>query len=163
VRLNKVISIGVSMSGERYFKAPDNGALKLHSVPSIAKAFSNLYSSLGTPATWPQTYNVQSLSEIAVNGRPAYELRATYKHPSRVDHVVLDVDGKTFDPVQARWYYTNGATIVMNITEAVVDSAYRLPRTEIVNVHFPEYNGDATVEYGTYQINVEVPDSTFSP
>lgn len=162
-RVKEIISIRVRMSGERYFKAPDKGALKLHNVPAFAKMFSNLYASLGTPATWPQTYDVERVSSTVIQGRHVYELRATYKHPSRVDLVVLDVDGETFDPVEARWYYANGATIFMIITEDPVEGVYRLPKQETLEVHFPHYTGDATIEYGAYEINVDIPDSVFAP
>jgi hypothetical protein len=74
---------------------------------------------------------------------------------------MLDVDASTFDPVQARWYYKNGATIVMNIEEQVVQGNYRLPARESLNVHFPEYSGDAVVQFGTYVINQPIADAVF--
>jgi len=162
-RLKKGISIPVTMSGERYFKVPDKGALKLRGVPEIAKTFSSLYSSLGTPSTWPHTYNIRLVSVSIESGRPVYELSGTYKHPSSVDHVTLDVDGETFVPLEAHWFYTNGATIAMSITEGIVGGKYRLPLSESVDVHFPEYSGDASIEYGAYQLNVALPNSLFGP
>jgi hypothetical protein len=156
-----IVSIPVTLTGMRYFAVPDKEALKLNSVPSIAKVFSNLYASLGTPVTWPQTYNLQVVQPDHVAASPIYELRGTYKHASRVDHILLDVDATTYDPVEARWFYRNGATIVMTVQEESVGE-FRLPAVENVDVHFPGYSGNATIDYGTYSVNATVPDSVFN-
>jgi len=159
--VKKVISIPFTLTGDRYFAAPDKEALKLKSgVPAVGKAFSNIYSSLGTPATWPQTYSLQVVPPDHPTAQPIYELRGTYNRPSRVDHILLDVDAATFEPIEARWFYQNGATIVMNIQEESVGK-FRLPETENVDVHFPGYSGHATITYGTYSINTTLPDSAF--
>jgi len=158
------LSVPVTMDGNRYFKAPDSMAVKVNSgVPDVAKAFSNTYASLGTPLTWMKTYNMTLDSTgNSVNGRPVYTLRATYKHPSRVDHILLDVDTATADPVQARWFYTNGATIVMHLEHTLVNGQYRLPSRESLDVHFPQYTGSAVVAYGTYATNVPLDNSVFA-
>ena len=159
--VKKGISIPFSLSGERYFAAPDKGALKLKSVPAIAKAFSNLYTSLGTPLTWSQTYDLQVVTPDHVTTQPSYELLGTYKRSSSVDHILLDVDAATYDPVEVRWFYRNGATIVMNVQEESIGT-FRLPAVESVDIHFPGYSGHATIDYGTYNVNIDVPPSVFS-
>jgi len=159
--VKKVISIPFTLSGERYFASPDKEALKLKSVPAIAKAFSNLYASLGTPVTWPQTYNLQVVNPDHATAQPIYELLGTYKHPSSVDHILLDVDAGTYDPLEVRWFYRSGATIVMNVQEESV-GPFRLPAVENVDVNFPGYSGHATVTYGTYDINGTLPASLFT-
>lgn len=159
--IKKFISIPFTLSGERYFAAPDQEALKLKSVPAIAKAFSNIYSSLGTPLTWPKTYDLQVVTPDHVTPQPAYELRGTYKHSSNVDHILLDVDAATYDPIEVRWFYRNGATIVMNVQEESIGN-FRLPAVETVDVHFPSYSGHATINYGAYNVNIPIPASVFS-
>ena len=159
--VGKFISIHFTVSGERYFTAPDKEALKLKGVPAIAKAFSNIYSTLGTPLTWSQTYDLQVVTPDHPTAQPAYELLGTYKHPSNVDHILLDVDATTYDPVEVRWFYRNGATIVMNVQEESIGT-FRLPAVENVDVHFPGYSGHATISYGVYNVNVPVPPSVFS-
>jgi hypothetical protein len=155
------ISIPFTLTGERYFAAPDKEAIKLRGVPAVAKAFSDVYASLGTPLTWPQTYDLQVVSPDRTTSSPIYELRGTYKHPSSVDHILLDVDAATYDPVEARWFSRNGATIVMTVQEQRVGS-FRLPLVESVDVRFPGYSGHATIDYGTYTVNSILPDSAFS-
>ncbi len=159
--VKKGISIPFTLSGERYFAAPAKEALKLRSVPGLAKAFSNLYATLGTPATWPQTYDLQVVNPDHATAQPTYELLGTYRHPSSVDHILLDVDAATYDAVEVRWFYRNGATIVMNVQEESVGN-FRLPAVENVDVQFPQYKGHATIDYGTYSINSSVPESVFT-
>ena len=156
-----IISIPFTLSGERYFAAPDKEALKLRGVPAVAKAFSDVYASLGTPLTWPQTYNLQVVRPDHAAVSPIYELCGAYKHPSSVDHILLDVDATTYDPIEARWFYRNGATIVMTVQEESV-GAFRLPMVENVDVRFPAYSGHATIDYGTYNISGTLPASAFT-
>ena len=162
-RIRKVISVPVSMSGTRYFKLPDQEALKMKTVPAVAKPFQNAYTSLRTPATWSKTYDITEVTPSLSNGRPLYELQGVPKNKGHVDHILLDVDATTFDPVQARWFCTNGATIVMKIEEQLVDGKHRLPSLENLDVSFPGYRGSAVVHYGDYVINQNIPDSVFAP
>ncbi len=156
------ISVPVTMDGDRYFKAPDRIALKVRSgIPEVAKAFSNTYASLGSPATWPYTYNITSQAVADVEGHQAYALTAVYKRPSNVDHIVLDVDATTFDPIRAEWFYHNGATVVMHMQMDVVGGKYRLPQHEEVEATFPAYRGSADVTFGQYALNVPIDDSVF--
>lgn len=161
-RIHKGITLPVSMTGTRYFEAPDKESLKMNSVPTIAKAFQDVYASLGTPQTWPRTYDITVCTPAVSGDRPIYELRAVYKRESKVDHILLDVDATTFDPIQARWYYTSGATIVLNVEEQSVEGKYRLPAHETIDVAFPQYKGDADIRYGAYVINHPIPDSVFT-
>ena len=157
------ISVPVTMDGNRYFKAPDRSEVKINSgIPAIAKSFSNTYASLGTPSTWLYTYDFTSQTEGDVEGHHVYSLTAVYKKPSHVDHIVLDVDTTTFDPVRVQWFYKNGATLVMHIEENLVGSKYRLPQHEEVDASFPAYRGTADVTFGQYQLNVPIDDSVFS-
>lgn len=151
-----LLSLPVHMDGKRYFTAPDRSVLRMESVPAIAKQFSSMYASLGTPQTWPSTYDIVVEGPAEVSGRSVWRLRATYKRPSHVDHVLLYVDTSTYDAVEVGWFYRNGSTVVMDIDAETVDGKYRLPAREAIAAHFPDYSGNATVLYGTYETNVPV-------
>lgn len=155
-----IVSISVPLKGTRYFEEPDEEALKLDTVPAIAKPFQNIYASLGTPATWAQTYTITEVTPSPDAGPGVYELRGVYKRPSNVDYILLDVDATTFSPVLARWYYKNGSTVVMHVQEAVYGE-YRLPKHETVDVKFPQYTGSATIDYGTYSLNAHIDKAVF--
>ena len=151
-----------AMHGTRYFQTPDRDALVMSTIPASAKAFRNIYASLGTPSTWLGTYDIVLASAPAENARGVYELRGTYKRQSSVDHILLEVNATTFDPVVVRWFYRNGATIVMAIQEGAV-GRYRLPITETLEITFPSYRGNAVVSYGGYATNVGIPATIFGP
>lgn len=160
-RVRHIVSISVPLRGTRYFEEPDREALKLDTVPAIAKPFQNVYASLGTPATWAKTYNITEVTPSPDAGPDVYELRGVYAHPSNVDYILLDVDATTFTPVLARWYYKNGATVVMRVQEARYGN-YLLPKHETVDVHFPQYTGSATVDYGAYTLNTHIDKAVFN-
>lgn len=164
------ISVHVPLDGTRYFERPDKSTVKISNPPPQAKELASIYSWLGTPETWPSTYDI---ALVPAKSSGIYELRATYKPNSRthelldkaaqstVDYVLLDVDAQTFDPVRASWFYHNGSKIVMNIKTGAVGK-YRLPQSENVDMRLPGHSATAQVTYGTYQTNVSIPDSTFS-
>jgi hypothetical protein len=168
-----MFSVRVPLDGTRYYKVPDKSLLKMPKVPSEAKALVAVYSWVGTPVTWPSTYDISLESPKTIGTTAVYELRATYKpgattHAlldsaahSTVDHILLDVNSQTFDPVRATWHYRNGSTIVMNITAGSVDGKYRLPQHEDVDMSLPGQHATAQITYAAYQTNVAIPDSTF--
>jgi hypothetical protein len=164
-------SVRVPMDGMSYFKAPDKSMVKMTQVPSVAKDFTNIYGWVGTPHTWPSIYDI-TLEPTSSSG--IYELRGTYKANapthvaldksagSTLDHVLLDVDARTFDPIRVSWFYKNGSTIVMNVTTQAVEGKYHLPQSESLDMNIPHQHADALVTYSTYQTNIAIPDSTFS-
>ena len=166
-----MFSVKVPLDGTRYFKVPDKSALKIPNVPSEAKELANVYSWLGTPQTWPSTYDITIASATPSGG--LYELRATYKASatthalldkaahSTVDHILLDVDSQTFDPVRASRFYQNGSTMFMTLTAGLVDGKYRLPQRESVDMKLPSHHIKALITYSTYQTNIPIPDATF--
>ncbi|MBV8637196.1 MAG: hypothetical protein JO322_03865 [Candidatus Eremiobacteraeota bacterium] len=140
-------------------------------VPSMAKQFAEVYGWVGTPQTWPSIYDI---SLVPASSSSVYELRGTYKpnaptHAgldkaagSTLDHVLLDVDAKTFDPTHVTWFYRNGSTIVMDVTSQVVEGKYRLPERENLTLNIPGEHATGVVKYGTYQTNIPIADSSFS-
>jgi hypothetical protein len=166
-----IFSAHVPMDGTSYFKAPDKSVVKMTQVPSIAKDFANAYGWVGTPETWPSIYDI---TLVPTNSPGVYELRGTYKPNapthvaidksagSTLDHVLLDVDKQTFDPVRVTWVYHNGATIVMNIVTQAVDGKYRLPQRETLDMNIPGQHATGLVTYGPYHTNIPIADATFS-
>lgn len=159
-----MFSIPVKLDGNRYFKLPDRNALKVEKGnPELVQALERTYALLGSPTTWEQTHTIALQGTGAVDGHQSYALFATVKRASsNVDHVMLDVDMKTFDPVRCRWFLRNGSTISMHMRQGVVDGKYRLAQHDDVDFNLPSYHGTASIDYGTFAINVPVADSVFS-
>lgn len=81
---NGLLSLPVRMDGRRYFAAPARSALRMTSVPSIAKQFSNMYASLGGPQTWQSTTTSLSMERRNSMGTASglYEERTSSRRAS---------------------------------------------------------------------------------
>jgi hypothetical protein len=161
VTLHKFIAINLNLDGTRYFQIPDKEALVMHAVPAEAKAFQKIFAGLGTPETWPTHYDVSLVSLAPPDSTTMYELKGIPKHSGNVDHILLDVSQTTYEPLKARWFYKNGATIVMAIANAIAGDRYLLPKTETLDINFPSYNAHAVANYGAYSINTPIPASVW--
>lgn len=160
-----IFSKRFKFEGSRYFKAPDRNALKVTSSGSkdIEDALVRAYALIDSPVTWEKTHKITLQGTGNVDGHHAYALFATTNRSgSNVDHLVLDIDTTTFDPVRARWFLKDGGTLTMHMRQAVVDGKYRLAKHDDIVFAFPSYHGTADVDYGTFAINVPVADSVFA-
>jgi len=69
------------------------------------------------------------------------------------------VDASTYAVDSISYGYKNGSTLAFALQQGA--NPYRLPAGAAVSAHFPAYRGSATVVYGAYRTNVQVPDSVF--
>lgn len=160
-----MFSVPVTVDGDRYFKLPDRNALKVSKSgnPELTDTLKRIYALIDAPTTWERTHDITLQGTGDVDGHHAYALSATVKRSSsNVDHLILDVDTTTFDPVRARWFLRNGGTVTMHMRQGVVDGKYRLAQHDDVVFALPKYHGTASVDYGTFAINVPVADSVFA-
>ncbi|MBV8282246.1 MAG: hypothetical protein JO347_09320, partial [Candidatus Eremiobacteraeota bacterium] len=148
------------LTGVRYFQLPDKEALVMHSVPAVAKSFEKIFAGLGTPETWPAQYDITLVPLDPPANATTYELRGVPKAGGNVDHILLDVSQTTYEPLRARWFYKNGATIGMTIQNSLAGN-YLLPKTETLDIDFPSYRAHAVASYGDYSINTPIPDSVW--
>ena len=154
------LSVPVGMDGSEYFRAPDQSAMHINNAPSVARGFENTMNSMGTPQTWEATYDIV-LKGTAQHGRhQMYVLVGTPKHPANVKSVTMWVSEKTFSVDSVAFSYNNGATLTLVLSHRN-HSPYHLPTSIAVDAEFPQYRGQATIQYGTYQINVPIADSVF--
>jgi len=161
ISVHEVLSVSISPTGFRYFQRPDQEALIMHKVPGPAKAFQKIFAGLGTAETWPSQYQISVVPLNPPDSDTMYELRGLPNKGGNVDHILLDVSQTTYEPLKARWFYKNGATIVMSIVNSMVEGKYLLPKTETLDIHFPSYKAHAVANYGDYSINTPIPDSVW--
>ncbi|HXW52035.1 MAG TPA: hypothetical protein VEJ41_08600 [Candidatus Acidoferrales bacterium] len=159
VTVHKVISVGLKLDGTRYFERPDREALIMQTVPAVAQPFQKIFSGLGTAETWPQIYDITMMPLHAPESAARYELKGIPKAGGNVAYILLDVSQTTFEPLEARWFYKNGATIVLGVQNGLADGRYLLPQTEDIDIDFPSYKAHAVAHYGDYAINTPIPES----
>jgi outer membrane lipoprotein-sorting protein len=155
------LAVPVAMDGTEYFKAPDKEAMHLNNVPSLAKSFSNTVNTMGTPQTWEATYDIVLKGTAPHRNHTTYVLSGTPKHSGNVKTMTMWVNTKTYAIEAVAFSYVNGSSLGLEFSHHGL-SPYHLPTSIAVSARFPGYNGDATIAYGPYQINVAVPDSVFA-
>lgn len=153
-------SVPFSMDGTEYYQAPDKQAVHLNNVPSMARGFETSVASMGTPETWPVTYDI-SIAKTAPRGKHvAYVLVGTPRKPGNVKTLTMYVNAQSFSIESVTLTYNSGATLDIEFHHHN-QSLYRLPVSAKINAKFPNYSGSGQIVYGTYQVNVPVPDSVF--
>jgi hypothetical protein len=155
----KIVSVPFSMHGTEYYQAPNKQALRMVDVPKMAQGFSNMVGSLGTPSTWPQTYAISLQGTRAYAGRQDYVLVGLPRKSGNVKNVTVLVNPTTSAIDSAAFAYNDGSSV--SLTLSYGGNPYNLPTSGNVAAHFPDYSGGASIDYGTYQTNVTVPDSVF--
>lgn len=156
VTLHKWISFRFGMNGMVYFKEPARLKLEMRSVP---EQYQRLFADLGTPRTWPQTYDLQVLDETIVGGRKTYRLVGTPRRPNQVDHMIVEMTDETA-PITAQWFLHDGGTIRARIETASV-SSHLVPTREQADINVNGYKIHADMRYGEYELNSQTADAAF--
>lgn len=157
-----IISVPVHMTGTQYYKAPDQQALHLNNPPSYARGLGDTLSTMGTPQTWLRDYAISAPASQPHGHHTAYVLIGTPKKSgSRVKSMTMSVSASTYVIESINFAYNNGASLVVTFIHHTGISQYRLARSATVVAHFPGYSGNATINYGNYQLNQPIPASVF--
>lgn len=156
-----IISLPFSMTGTQYYQTPNEQALHLNNPPSLARGFGNTLSTMGTPQTWLRDYAISAPSSQPHGHHAAYVLTGTPKATSRVKSMTMWVSATTYAVESVTFAYTNGATLAVTFTHHAGVTQYHLPRSATVTAKFPGYSGNATITYGSYQLNAAIPASVF--
>ena len=156
--VHKGPSVSAQLDAVRYFQSPDRELLAMNSMPSFAGKFRYIYSGLGTPETWPSSYDV---TRVAGDPESAtYELKCVPRTTTGVSYMLWDVTRDTYAPVAAHVFYTNTGRVDLQFENAQ-SGGYLLPLTETIDIAFPDYKVHAVGHYGTYSINRPIPDSVW--
>jgi outer membrane lipoprotein-sorting protein len=156
-----IISLPVHMTGTQYYQAPDQQALHLDNPPRLASGLGNTLSTMGTPQTWLRDYDIAMPVSQPHGSHSSYLLTGTPKRPSHVKSMTMLVSARSYGVESIVFSYTNGATLSVTFTRHQGISQYHLPRRATIVAKFPSYNGNATIDYGNYQINQPIPAAVF--
>lgn len=161
IGLRKPLPWSFGLHGTYYSKKPDKAEMVFDSVPALAQNFQRFYASIGSAQTWPVTYDItlERATHSAAGDR--YVLKLVPKKEGNIDHVLLSVDGADYSLVRGEWYYRNGGTIVMDQQNQRVESYY-LPKRQVAEFKLPSYEAHVQSEFGTYDLNANIPDSVFT-
>lgn len=156
------ITIPFNAHGMEYYRAPNKQAIHLEGAPALAERFQNTVATMGSPQTWPLDYSMSLAGTQQNHGHLAYHLVGTPKRTgSTIKTVSMFVTVKTFALQTVVFSYQNGSSLDLDFSHHGL-SPYHLPTRITVNAKFPSYSGSAQLTYGTYAVNVTIPDSVFA-
>lgn len=156
-----IVSIPFTMDGTEYYLAPDREALHLNNAPSAARGFENTIGSMGTPESWPRTYDIVLAGTQMHNGHNAYVLTGTPRRSgTNVKTVTMWVNTRTYAIMAVQFNYNNGAQLSVVLSHHG-KTLYHLPTTATLTAQFPSYSGSATITYGAYSVNVPIDAAVF--
>ena len=158
VHLHKLITLHFGMNGTEYFKRPDRLTLDLREMPA---QYRRLFGEIGTPLTWPATYDMRTVGSTVADGHTTYRIEGTPRHAGAIKSVVLAVDDDATLPVHGTWTCTDGTTIDMTFEEEA-SGPYQLLKRALADVSVSGYRIHAVLDYGPYTFNAAVADSVFA-
>ncbi len=152
VHMRRPVGVRSGVDGVASFSEPAQASIAITHIPGpLGGFFKGSYTLDMVPQTWPGKYDVASVTETQANGSALYLLRAVPKNDPSVDHVVFGVTD-SYQPVSAQWYYKDGSSIELTISNQRVQG-FVLPQSETISVNMPKYSFDATATYGQYSID----------
>jgi hypothetical protein len=163
VHLQRPLGFRFHADAVAYFEAPDRQALVITSMPRmLRRMFGRNYGGLDTvEANWPAHYHVFSTAVSVAGGVPLYHLDAQPQSPSDVTHVTFDLLGAGLVPVRVTWFFHDGSTIRLFVTNERV-GPYVLPSSEEIAVTMPRFALDADGVAGGYALNPPLPAGVFT-
>src|SRR5579875_3613344 len=129
VAIHKLITFHVGLNGMMYYRSPGKLAATIEHVP---EKYQKAFAELGTPRTWPLTYDMQVVRKEVVNGQCVYHLRGTPLQPNDIDYKLADFAGPSA-PIKATWYLRGGGTISSTILMGNVGD-YTMPKEQHADI-----------------------------
>jgi hypothetical protein len=162
VRLHRPLPLSVPASTILYFRAPDQQAVVITSVPApIAKSIAHSYSHIDVvPQEWATKYNVTDVTLVEYNGLPAYELDAIPNYKG-VTHAVFTLLSRDLSAVRAKWFFSDGSSLQLTARNAQI-GAFLLPVHEDLTVDMHDFALDAGGDQAEYDFKSAIPDSVFA-
>lgn len=156
VAIHKLITFHLGMNGTVYFRRPDHFAVAIDSVP---EKYRKVFAELGTPRTWPMTYDMQVTGVDNNGGEKVYHLCGTPRTADDIDHMVADV-GDPGAPVKAVYFMRGGGTID-STTDFTTVGTWQVPKSQHADIDVGGVKLHVDLDYGDYEVNGQISDAVF--
>jgi hypothetical protein len=133
------------LEGRVEYKRPNLYSVHFDHVPWFGKGFENVKMDPLQPQTWPEHYEVASVSRDG--DRTSLEMRDKVDGNVKHVHAEIDADGLR----QVEWQYVNGGRIEVRVDPVVV-SGVPVPQTEDAEIKLPAYHVVAHATFSDYKI-----------
>jgi hypothetical protein len=155
VAVHKLITFHFGLNGTVYYRRPGRLAATIHDLP---EKYQRGFAELGTPRTWPETYDMQVIGKDMVGGQCVYHVRGTPTKQNDIDYLLADIpDGA---PIKATWYLHGGGTIKSTFDMANIGD-YSMPKEQHLDINAQGSKVHADITYGDYDLNGEVSEALF--
>lgn len=157
VAIHKLFTFHFGLDGTVYFRRPGRLAMTMQKVP---EQYQKLFAKLGTPRTWPQTYDLQIVgTDETASGQKIYHVHGVPFESCEIDHMDADV-GPSNTPVKVTWTLRDGGTIVSTIESTTV-GGYSVPKEQHADINAGGFKIHADMLYGDYEVNGQISDAVF--
>jgi hypothetical protein len=138
------------LNGTIAFKRPNLYSVHFEHVPWFGKGFEDLKMDPMVPSTWPEHYDVTSLTRAG--DRTEVEMRDKVDGHVKGVRAELDADGLR----KIEWMYLNGGEIGVAVTPVIV-SGIPVPATEDADIQLPTYHVVCHATFTDYHIVTDAP------
>jgi hypothetical protein len=143
-----------TLHGNAYFKRPARMELVFSDLPPVARAWSNLYVGLGTPADWEKKFAIAAAGD-------AHLVLTPLSGDRRLRDVDVYVDRAAALPERIVWNYRDGR-IEMRQRFGRVDG-HELVVAQDADIKLPAVHAYVNARITNYALNVDVDDKVFTP
>ena len=133
------------LNGTIAFKRPNLYSVHFEHVPWFGKGFEDMKMDPLVPATWPEHYDVTSLTHAG--DRTLFEMRDRVDGHIKGVHAELDAEGLR----KIEWAYLNGGNIGVSVTPTVV-GGIPVPSSEDADIKLPTYHVVCHATFDDYKI-----------
>ena len=150
-----------TLHGNAYFKRPARMEVVFTDLPSIARAWSNLYVGLGTPSEWEKKFTITTAPDTSAGAHQAFLVLTPRVLDRRLRHVDVYLDRVVPLPERIVWHYRDG-TIEMHQRFGRIEG-HDVVVSQEADIHLPAMHAFINARLTNYALNVEVDDKIFTP
>lgn len=161
IRMTSFPYLSPRLTGETYFKRPNNYEVVFAHVPSYAKGFDRLYSDIGDPSAWERRFVITTEGEKMVDGHRDIVLKLVQRVRGMIDHQTVYVDDTTWHIDAMEWHYYTGGVITMK-QKYKNEGEYAVISSQEAQIAIPRVHAVASAVYTNYRANVAIDDSVFT-
>lgn len=147
------------LTGEIYFKSPDNFKLNFTNIPNVLKSQKSNFDDI-VPGS--EKYNPNLCRFIRTDIKGAKKLSLIEVKPEKKQNLqktFLWINNETLNPDYVVLKYRKGQIEIEN--EFRLRSNFVLPQSQKVEFKLPEFRGKATIKYYGYKVNKGLDESLF--
>lgn len=147
-----------TLHGNAYFKRPARMELVFSDLPPVARAWSNLYVGLGTPADWEKKFSITSALDASAH--EPYLVLTPRAAERRLREVDVYLGRGVALPERIVWRYRDGR-IEMRQRFGRVEG-HDVVVAQEADIRLPAMHAYVNAHISNYALNVDVDDSVFT-